>query len=449
MAADRRGKFRGFASLTLAGSVREPPARHLPTTPYVWSIGELTLRRFNAAFQDEQVTPATNLQFGINDMTVRGIVGDPSNPDAPVSLVGHFRAPGIASTLTLEGSCRPFAAKQTLDLALTAGGVRPDALRPYLDAAGIQADLNSGTFTCQLSADVSASPAQSLVVNAELSKVRWADDKELLALDGVRISNLALSGDSIHVDSVAVVGPRFGVRREASGALGAAGFRRLVRPALANAAPANGASSPAVGPPAGALLVSPPGASGETEPPQKLPKIDITRFTWNGVKVQLDDQAASPPTSVSIEDAGLEITGIHVDFDPQSTAGSQGTIHAWLKAPGLAGTLKLDGMVQQGPAGMKADLTVTGDHLCADLAVPYSEGSAGHRAGPGGDGSPRRPARGNRSKRRPSPGKSHCQRHSICRRGRGNVRDRPSRRAASFTKRAARINRPACWKSAS
>ena len=104
-----------------------------------------------------------------------------------------------------------------------------------------------------------------------------------------------------------------------------------------------------------------------------LPVIDIGRFSWNGVKVQLTDNSApqDQPTSLSVDDAGVELTGLHVDFDPNGPIAPPAQLHAFFKAAGLAGNIDVKGTISQTTGGLAADLEASGESLSATLAAPY------------------------------------------------------------------------------
>ncbi len=362
----------GSASAANPAAVTSPTAATLAGTaqpqvpfPLTLNVKQLAVKHFRAVFRDDAVAPAAEVQFNVDDLLLSGIKLDPANLDSPVGIKGRFSAPGLWGSAAVDGTCKPFAATKTVELSVRADDVRPDVLRPYLEMAGIESDLKSGRLTCQTSADVTIAANGPLVVNARLTQVKWNDGGELFALDDVRIAGLGLAPGSVHVDSVDVVGPRLAARREASGAFSAGGFRLLPRRSMAKSLAAANVPTTVSKTSSNTRPATAPAALA------RLPKLDIGRFTWNGVGLQLNDQFDHADTTISIEDAGVELANIHVDFDPNAPAAAPGKIRAWLKAPGLAGRVEMKGTVHQLPGGMSADLEITGEKLSARLAAPY------------------------------------------------------------------------------
>ncbi|MDB5334157.1 MAG: hypothetical protein JWP03_5308, partial [Phycisphaerales bacterium] len=354
----------------LAAAASTPPVvapAAAATPPLRWTLGELAFRKLQATLADRSVSPATNLAFIVDDVSLKGFVCDPDKPDAPVAIAGRFLAPGLLREVNLSGTAHPFATNMTADLVLKAQGVRPDAVRPYFAAMGIESTLHDGNFSCRLSAGLAAPGPGRLAINARLQQLLWEDGRQLLTLDDVKIAGVGLDGQtgSVRVDAIDVSGPKLSVRHESSGAIAAGGLRFLPRDKSKSAAANSSPKSPVVVKVAGRKTLAEPDLL------RSLPKIDIGRFTWNAVRIQFDDDSVSPSTVVAIEDAGIAMENLHIDFDPKAAAPAPGHIRAWLKAPGVAGTLSLDGVVTPRPGGLLADLEVSGEKLSTILTGPY------------------------------------------------------------------------------
>ena len=78
-----------------------------------------------ATFVDAAVTPAADLQFAVNSLSIKNIADDPSKPATPLTLTGDFSAPGISQSIAVSGTSNVFAAKKTVELNVKAAGVVP------------------------------------------------------------------------------------------------------------------------------------------------------------------------------------------------------------------------------------------------------------------------------------------------------------------------------------
>lgn len=351
------------------------PASASPAAPPPMrlSVGEFEVKDFTASFRDAAVDPATDLRLVVNDFSLKNLLLDPDHRDAAVAMTAELTAPGLAGAIALSGSCAPFAAKRTAVVQVHASGVRPDAVKPYLDRLNIESTLKEGDFTCQLSADLSLPDNRSLTANAQVKNLRWRDGQDLLTFSDIDIAGVGLAPGSIKVASVDIIGPQAIARRESNGALWAGGFR-LNLPSSTQPAPhPDAAPTAALAPAARTAPVAPATAPSPAALLATLPKIDLGRFSWRGVRLSLDD-AANPDggeTRLGIDDAGVELSGLHVDFSGAAPAASPAHLHAFLKAPGLAGDVDLKGTLTQLPHQLSGAFELQGKDLSALLAGPY------------------------------------------------------------------------------
>ena len=118
---------------------------------------------------------------------------------------------------------------------------------------------------------------------------------------------------------------------------------------------------------------APPATSPALQPTPlaSLPRLDIAKFRWSGIQLQLEDAAGPQLTSLTIDDAGIELDDLHIDLHPNAPVGNPGKIRMWMKAPGLAGNIGLEGTLVQHPGGLSADVQVKGEKLSVLLAGPY------------------------------------------------------------------------------
>lgn len=337
------------------------------------TLKQLTIRNLRAAFRDGAITPVANLAFVIDQLELAGI--DSAQPDTPVGIAGTFSSPRVVNSIDLKGTMQPFAATRTLDAKLVAQGIRPDAIRGYLDAAGIESTLADGALTCDLRAAVAVLPDGAVRADARLANVRLADAAagELLALATVDVSGLSLdsTGSHVRVEAVDVTGPRLSARREADGTIVAAGIR-MGRPAPARLPVP--AIAPGVAMAASGTAAPPAGSS--SQPAAFSPyRFELGRLTWKDVEVQFVDQAVAPATTVRMSKAGVELANIVVDLDPRAGATAPGEVRAWIAAPGVADRLQIEGSVTPNAGAVTADLKITGQGLRGDLIAPYLKGA--------------------------------------------------------------------------
>lgn len=331
-----------------------------PSTPlYLWNVGKLDLSHLRANFSDRAIRPAADLALSIKQLTLKDLTNDPARAKTPMELNATLMAAGIAKSIRIDGIASPLAEPQTADLSLRIEGLKPEALRPYLDAAGVECELSDGVFTCSLQGSMTKGS-----VNAQLKDVKFADRRELLALNEVHVAGLKLGGSDhrTHIDSIDIVGPSFSAERNASGHFSALGFHTKAVPArpLAQAAVASASSTGAL---ENALALKPA--------PTSLPKLDIGRLSWKGIRIHYEDKDVTPNTSVAMDDAGVEITNLRLDADPKSPPTDPAHIRAWFKAPGLAGNVLVNGNIAPRADGSTVDLDVTGDGLTTEPIRTY------------------------------------------------------------------------------
>jgi hypothetical protein len=348
--------------------VRPPPA---PATtapagmPVALGVRELTVRDVRLSFRDDGVSPAADLALLVDQFTVHDV--DSTRPDAPVRITGALRAPGVARSIRVSADARPFAPTRQLDGQLVAEGIRPDALRGYLNPLGVESTLTDATMRADLRAAVALTQIGRIDADARLSNIKFTDGgRELFGFDTAHVSGVSMDRSRVRVESVDLSGPRVIARRAADGNVSALGLR--TKPTASAGAGRPTPATPAAAP-------SPVTAS----PASPLPRIELGRLTWKGVDLQLADDAVTPPTNVRINDAAVELSNIVLDLaaadatTPTTAPITPGRIRAWFAAPGVAEAFKIDGAVTPGGARspLTADLTVIGTGLKADVLAPY------------------------------------------------------------------------------
>jgi hypothetical protein len=332
----------------------QPPSTQPWSMPYRVDVAQASLKNVRATFVDATVKPAAQLAFEVDELSAKNIVVDPNNPNAVVELSGTMRAPGLSQSITLGGQVKPFAATKTAKLTLSAQQINPEALRPYLDAAGFESELRSGSFTAEFDGQVNVQPDGRLTADAQITKLRFSDNAELLAMNDVRVRGAGVDQQTgaIRIDSVDISGPQLRARREASGQVALLGLR--TKPAKAPATRQIAAAAP---------TTAPAGQAG----PIGLPKLQIGRLTWKDLKLAFEDHSVTPATTVALADAGIEISDLLIG----ATSSKTGKLHAWLSAPGVIEKLNLEGTLTPQPNGVATDLRATGSGITGTLIKPY------------------------------------------------------------------------------
>lgn len=335
---------------TLATVATTKPAAVPGGVPFRAALDLFAVRNVRVAVEDRLVTPPAPLAFEVEEFTVRDVALDPEKLEAPIRIAGTFRAPGIARTLKLEGVAKPFAIRKTLEIAFSAEGLAPTVLRPYLDMLGLESRLSDASFTAALTAAATIDPAGKIIAEVDLGKISFRDREELFGLNDVKIAGVSIDPviGLMRVDKLEISGPTLAFKREASGALAGFGFRTKM---------------PTPMPPSRRQAEQPGG--------MKLARFELGKFQWRDIRVRFDDEAAVPPTSLSLGDAGVELTDLRFDLEGKSPNPAPGKIRAWLSAPKIADKLAVEGTMTPTPSALNLDLNATGEGITAAGVAGY------------------------------------------------------------------------------
>jgi hypothetical protein len=342
--------------LTPAAPGSSPAAAPTSGPAYGVSVDSVQFKDCRVEMDDQAVTPATTLAVQLDQFT---IAAPPSG--GPLAIVGKLSIPGVARQIDLSGSTSPFTDTKTAQVLLRVSGVDPTALKPYLDAIGLESQFENGTFACDLDADLKPTPGGKFSANAHLSKVRLADGKELLGLDDVALEGVSADARRIRFDSIAVSGPTILIQRDASGAVSLLGFKTR-HPVSSSAAPQT-AAAPATTQP----------AATQAAPKAPLPMLEIGKFVWHGVHVHFDDDGVSPPQSIGVDDVGVELNDLRLGLDPEDYEQNTGKIKAWVVSPHLVDRFEVNGNVAPGPRGLLLDVNGIGSGVSPSALATYLE----------------------------------------------------------------------------
>ncbi len=366
------GERAGNGKLRLAGLEWDPSTiAHSPTPPSVsptnqpsiladilaepWSLAELTVRNLNATFHDNAVTPAADLSLVSDELSIKNINHDPNNLNTTVTFAGLLHSPKLIHEINLTASAQPFASKKTFQLAVDASGIKPDALKPYLDQLGLESQLAAGQFTSTVAGWLAITDNGELNGELNVDKVSLRDGHDLLTFNGIHATGLSLNPATgqIRANDIELSGPGISAHRDATGTLACLGLHTKPAVSSLHSTDATASSSP-------------------SHTTIELPRIDIGRFAWKEIHFALTDETVSPATKISVSDAGVEIT----HFSTAATQpAQQGHLHAWLAAPGIAEDLSVEGDILPAAdpraAGVSLDVKVDGKAITASAIAPY------------------------------------------------------------------------------
>jgi hypothetical protein len=316
-----------------------PPAEPRTSPPFDVTVDTVVLGNISLTWHDASVEPAADLKLAVQDVTFAHLLAEPGNLSAPANVKGRVELPGVIEAVTLSGTMTPFAVEKKVDLALRGEQVRFTALAPYLGPLGITPTLENGTLSCRLSAQARSTAEGKLIGEAAFADLVFSDREPLLALGGLRIEGAELDpgAASYQVASIEMTGPTMQLARDGEGALHLLGLRYQPRDAKPPRKLAAAAGPAPEGEPAPAPTTAEAPAHG------KPPRITIGKIGWHGVQVTLADAMVEPPITVQLADAGVELSTLVVDLDPNAPAPAPVTVRAWLAAPDLVERAVLTG----------------------------------------------------------------------------------------------------------
>jgi uncharacterized protein involved in outer membrane biogenesis len=333
----------GFGSIEL-GPVEPvaeaPQAGGLPAI----DVRQLLVQDVELTFTDHALPQPVQLSFVMPELLVENFCTETAQATGPTALSLAASAPGLARSISIDGTAIPSGAASDIQLSVRISGIEPRAADAYLAAARLKSDLKDGEFTCAITGRVEPRADGSLAASFSVSDSSLvAAGQTLLSMPLVEISQVQLDPDMSHI-SLGVVrlnGPVVSVRRSETGVVEALGLRYDPAMLLAATSGSPPEAPPATGPaPAAQPLVTTSLAIGKVE--------------WREASIQFADSTAQPPTEISLADFVLDCDNLV--FGESSTAAPPGRIHVSLKSPGLIETFLLDGSLAPSPRTLEFDL---------------------------------------------------------------------------------------------
>jgi uncharacterized protein involved in outer membrane biogenesis len=327
------------------------PSTSASSLPFGFDLRDLSLTDIDLGFRDTAVYPVNELHLTIPTL---GLKFDPSQSIAPIT--GSIAIPGILQTINFSGQAD--AAAKNLIVKVRADGIRPDGLKPYLTAGGIESLWTDGKLAADFSADLRRDDQGDPVLDAACGPVNIGEGTNLLSMKSVAIRGVGIESKTgrVKIESVELSGPYLHIDRDSSGRVTVANFR-YTPPAYSTPPAASSAPSGA----SPLLALSPP-------------RIDIGRFLWHEPRIEFHDEFAQPASDITLTDAGIDIKDFQFDLDTDQPA-KDGKILGWLKWPapiGDGGELTATGSTHSQRDQFHADLAVRGANLHLAQLAPFT-----------------------------------------------------------------------------
>ena len=311
------------------GKAREPergaPVAETPPPSRPFLQGALSALEVNGAtlrFRDASTSPPVAVDLTVPAFSIRDLAlgGRAKEPGAIVE--GRLEAPGLWKAAVLKGNLGHLPDRLALSFDATVKGVEPEALKPYLEALGAETVMKDGALTCRVDGSAGRSPGGYITGNLDVTDLRFTAAGESMSLARFAVAGLEadLKTNHFHLGRVDVTGGRIRVRREATGMLWIPGMR-FGLPGRTHPRPEEAAPSPV-----------PAGPDRTVQGRLGLGHLHVADH-----QVLFIDEAVTPPTTLSLVDAGLEMRDLTLVFGPEATATPAARVRGAMKLPGLAG----------------------------------------------------------------------------------------------------------------
>jgi hypothetical protein len=319
-----------------------------------WSLAQFTLEDLHAGFGDDSVSPPVSTGLDVQHLKLGNLVCDPANPNAQTDFSADLSAPGIVRSIRVRGHAQPFSATRPFLVSVDAAGIAPDAIAPYLKAAGLESEWKNGSLSLSADGTVQTDKNGTPTASAHLAKFTLADQEKLLDIGDTSITGATLepATNTIHIGAIEINGPTVAAWRDSDANVHLLGFKTTTQPsqAVASQAPPTAQSA----------------ATGAI-----LPNIELDHFAWRNIRVNVSDAAVRPPTSIDISDAGLTADNIGIYLNGFPHTDRHGTIKGWLSVPGVASNAELEGTIDAVNTQTSVALNLSADGISGDTIAPY------------------------------------------------------------------------------
>lgn len=334
-----------------------------------WRLGELDLTDLAVRFNDDFITPSTELSLLVDKLAIHNISNRPLGADTRVELTGQARAPGMAQNIRISGSLQPFQTPLKLDTQLQVTQIKPDAIAPYLQAMGLESLIEDASLNLQLQAQWTPGPNNELTAGVAIRDIQLTDRQQpLLKINAIDVDKLHLQPATrrVSVDDIRIEGTQLAAVRQSDGTLRTLGLRTRLPGETASATTRPARTTKAQ--PAGWNLPDPLASFDLLE---SLPHITLGRFSWTGLDLAWEDQMVSPAAASQVRDAGLKLENLVIDPQLRSLPESGAEYHLWLTAPGVLGKVGLAGDIRASGAGLAVRFNADASSLRTVFLAPY------------------------------------------------------------------------------
>ena len=284
--------------------------------------------------RDDAVSPKVDTSF---DMNLR--VNHLGAQSDPTQFEIDIWADKVLDSLRIEGTAKASARNLDATARLFMRGLHPTPLAGYLLPLGFKpmADSIGMEANATLKAGPEPAPSQALAATCSIDHVRFsADEVDFATLASIRINANDIDLRGAKISTVDIEGGRFEAARDTSGALRVAGFALV--PVTASSSTASSSSSAKFG-------------------------ISLGQVDLHDMQYSFRDDAVAPPVLLNATIS---------DFSIKPRAHGDATdISGAITLPGVAKSVRIDGVVQQSPTKQSAELALKVEGIHPDALRPY------------------------------------------------------------------------------
>ena len=336
--------------------------------PLELRIPSLRVEDIALAWSDQATAPAAQVDVQLERARLGPIQRVAGQTPPPIELDVTMSLPRTIETVQVVGALQAFADEQTVDLQLSADGVTLRALKPYLDAAGMQSQWQGGSWNARIQAKTRVDAAGVRHAEAQLSDLRLQSGADGLSLDTVSVEGVRLdpAQSLTHIDAVRITGMRGAAIRDEAQVWNTLGFA-FEGPQGTTKATAPAPSSDA----------APAPAPNEAKPAAgPVPRFELDRLVWENTYFELRDESlASMPTQV-FDGLNLRAEDITLGRPANGEPDPPAQFELSLRAEELAERLALTGTLEnladeQSPLYLTWSARVTGTGLQLTPLEPW------------------------------------------------------------------------------
>lgn len=370
---DRDGAMRlpWFDLVARAPAVSPAPPPAVPTTspasaaPFAITVAQVSLEQIAFSFSDAAVEPPAQLAVNVPSLSVDRIaLGAPGT--SPTTWVANLELPDLVRTLTVTGTWTPQPQGGEAAAQVRADGVTLAALAPYLAPAGCAPALRAGTLSVDLGARLQTTGDRLEVPVLTIDGLQVRDgERELMALDTVRVEGVLMDGSRVAIERVALAGTRAHLARDVDGGVLAMGLRF--------------ASAPGTAPPLANETSPQPAPPPSNDPSQPAPptssSFNLGALTWSAGPITWSD--ALPVAGDGANQVAAELAIDQIDVEVRALRLQDGlptleSLRATVRSAALVDEVALQGAIRDEAGTAALSATVRAVALRPEFAMRYA-----------------------------------------------------------------------------